>query len=210
MKDEATLKERYTALTKKIKKAEQTSQRRKEKIDELKNKLAEQSAVITELEKKLGAKRGEATASIRTEKEIAREEYLKLIQRLADKIGFGAHNKGNKEAFDRGDLYYDEGCPMFDPDTLLININPRTGRVLDEEDHRFLLTIFGGDKALPREANENHGIIIEGATSYWYWKAMDEYKEWKLNHPDSDAIGITEWTYNKGMEILPKYIDIIF
>lgn len=202
-------KERAGELTKKLRDVKETSQRRKEKIDALKKQLIEMEAIKADLEKKLDDKRLKSTAVIRTEKEIAREEYLKLIWRLANKIGFGAHNKGNKEAFDRGDLYYDEGCPMFDPDTLLININPRTGRVLDEEDHRFLLTIFGGDKVLPREAAENHGIIIEGATSYWYWKAMDEYKEWKLNHPDADTTGITEWVHNKGMEIISKYIDII-
>lgn len=200
-------KERASELNRKLEYAKETSERRKEKIKSLSQQIKELEATKAELEQELSLRRDIPQYS-RHEREIEREIYMKLLQRLALKLGFGSHCTVFKRAFENGELTYGDGQPMFDPDTLLININPRTGRQLDEEDHKLLLTIFGGEKSLKKEAAE-HDIVIEGGTGYWYWKALEDYKEWKTSKSNHTYTELTQWVYNKGMEILPNYIDVI-
>lgn len=85
-------------------------------------------------------------------------------------------------------------CPMFSPNYLIIGIHPDNGRELN-----------GIDKyAIQRYLYANY------KTEKLYRKAMEELKEFKENNPNIADEELVEWTYHKGMELLPLYRDMIF
>lgn len=85
-------------------------------------------------------------------------------------------------------------CTMFSTNNLIIAIHPDKGRELS-----------GIDKyAIQRYLYANY------KTEKLYRKAMEELKEFKENNPNVANEELVEWAYNKGMELLPLYRDMIF
>lgn len=85
-------------------------------------------------------------------------------------------------------------CTMFSTNNLIIAIHPDKGRELS-----------GIDKyAIQRYLYANY------KTEKLYRKAMEELKEFKKNNPNIADEELVEWTYHKGMELLPLYRDMIF
>lgn len=85
-------------------------------------------------------------------------------------------------------------CTMFSTNYLIIAIHPDKGRELS-----------GIDKyAIQRYLYTNY------KTEKLYRKAMEELKEFKENNPNIADEELVEWTYHKGMELLPLYRDMIF
>lgn len=85
-------------------------------------------------------------------------------------------------------------CTMFSTNNLIIAIHPDKGRELS-----------GIDKyAIQRYLFANY------KTEKLYRKAMEELKEFKENNPNISEEELVEWTYHKGMELLPLYRDMIF
>lgn len=85
-------------------------------------------------------------------------------------------------------------CTMFSTNNLIIAIHPDKGRELS-----------GIDKyAIQRYLFANY------KTEKLYRKAMEELKEFKENNPNIADEELVEWTYHKGMELLPLYRDMIF
>lgn len=85
-------------------------------------------------------------------------------------------------------------CTMFSTNYLIIAIHPDKGRELS-----------GIDKyAIQRYLYANY------KTEKLYRKAMEELKEFKENNPNIADEELVEWTYHKGMELLPLYRDMIF
>lgn len=85
-------------------------------------------------------------------------------------------------------------CTMFSTNHLIIAIHPDKGRELS-----------GIDKyAIQRYLYANY------KTEKLYRKAMEELKEFKKNNPNIADEELVEWTYHKGMELLPLYKDKIF
>lgn len=84
-------------------------------------------------------------------------------------------------------------CTMFSTNNLIIAIHPDKGRELS-----------GIDKyAIQRYLFANY------KTEKLYRKAMEELKEFKENNPNISEEELVEWTYHKGMELLPLYRDMI-
>ncbi len=77
---------------------------------------------------------------------------------------------------------------MFSSQTLLININPQSGRMLEEIDNIALKYIL--------ERNNE------------YKQALHELNNFKETNPSRTEL--MNWTYQKGMELLPLYRDKIF
>lgn len=85
-------------------------------------------------------------------------------------------------------------CTMFSTNYLIIAIHPDKGRELS-----------GIDKyAIQRYLYANY------KTEKLYRKAMEELEEFKKNNPNIADEELVEWTYHKGMELLPLYRDMIF
>ena len=85
-------------------------------------------------------------------------------------------------------------CTMLSTNYLIIAIHPDKGRELS-----------GIDKyAIQRYLYANY------KTEKLYRKAMEELKEFKENNPNIADEELVEWTYHKGMELLPLYRDMIF
>lgn len=85
-------------------------------------------------------------------------------------------------------------CTMFSTNYLIIAIHPDKGRELS-----------GIDKyAIQRYLYANY------KTEKLYRKAMEELEEFKENNPNIADEELVEWTYHKGMELLPLYRDMIF
>lgn len=84
-------------------------------------------------------------------------------------------------------------CPMFSTNNLIIGIHPDKGRQLS------VLDI----SVIEYYLNANY------KTEKLYRKAMRELKEFKENNPNISDEELVEWTYHKGMELLPLYRDMI-
>lgn len=85
-------------------------------------------------------------------------------------------------------------CTMFSTNNLIIAIHPDKGRELS-----------GIDK---------YALEYYLKTNYWtrnkYNDVIKELKEFKENNPNISDEELVEWTYHKGMELLPLYRDMIF
>ncbi len=85
-------------------------------------------------------------------------------------------------------------CPMFSTDTLIIRMNPNTGRGFEPMDH-YALQYF---------------LKYSYGTRIAYSEAIKELEEYKKNNPNISEEELVEWAYHKGMELLPLYRDKIF
>ncbi|SHF25755.1 hypothetical protein SAMN05444349_11479 [Bacteroides faecichinchillae] len=177
-------------------------QEQKKQVEELKATLAEKENNIQVLRDRYTKER-ENAANIRKGVFDDLQAYIDgakwgVIQKINE---FRVPKYGKRtymEHFQNGDRYYDyefEGYEthileaMFDPKTLFIRINPKNGRLMEEDI----------DKMNMREYLKNIWDYIEAK------KALEEFMK---TNPTNDEI--VEWTYKKGMELLPKYEDILF
>lgn len=122
----------------------------------------------------------------------------KVVEELCN-ITNGHHfNREQLDRFNNGDRYFDYSFKDY-PDThiqnaifstknLIIQIHPHNGRELVMLDRVYL------EKAI--------GNRME------YLKAMNDLEQFKKSNPSNEEL--VEWTYQKGMELLPIYEDKIF
>lgn len=122
----------------------------------------------------------------------------KVVEELCN-ITNGHHlNREQLERFNNEDRYFDysfECSPsahilnaIFSTKDLIIQIHPHNGRELVMLDRVYLEKVIGNR--------------LE------YLEAMNDLEQFKKSNPSNDEL--VEWTYKKGMELLPIYEDKIF
>lgn len=122
------------------------------------------------------------------------EKLIELLHKLKNGHLF---NKEQLERFNNGDRYFNYGFKdypihiqfaIFSTKDLIIRIHPKNGRELVGLDILYLKKYIGN--------------------RYEYLIAKKELEEFKNSNPSNDEL--VEWTYKKGMELLPIYEDEIF
>lgn len=176
--------------------------RRDEKLEKIGDSMKENKQLKKENESMRTTNRQTKANELSREDEIRNE----VIAQFVKDREMNQYSTSQKEAFERGDRYicdeHTEDNAMFDPETLLLNINPRTGRRLSLLDKQILLSVFGGCKAFQSFRYPDVGGLAD-----WYWAAKQELYEFnQTNHTDEEVV---EWTYEKGMQILKNYVEII-
>ena len=182
-----------------------------EKIKELETQIEELRIAITEKDKAIKDIK-EVNSSLKADideyRKVTFADYQKyekeIISCVIDKIlewrrGHVSDYQQLK-AYQNGERYY---CfdfinypnlhiyhSIFSTEDLFIRIHPKNGRTLTPIDHELIKKYF-----------ENR---IE------YLWAMKEFENFKRNNPNVSNDELVEWTYNKGMELLPKYEEMIF
>lgn len=138
------------------------------------------------------------------------ETMKRTVEKIVDRMGRiysqSRDDKRQLKYFNEGRRYWFYGnndedcsspvqcCTMFSTNRLIIAIHPDNGRELS--------------------GIEKYGLEYYLKTNYWtrekYNAAIKELKEFKETNPNIADEELVEWTYHKGMELLPLYRDMIF
>ena len=192
-------------------------QEQKKLNEELKAIITEKEKVIADKEERYNTLLSQFNEKKADENEIRKQIWgdkkafeQDTIKRIIEKIVLtwdgmyrqSREDREHLEKFNNGEHYYSDlmkGYPihinaaMFSVDTLIIGINPNNGRELS--------------------------CIDKYAISYYlkfcyeqlvYKKALNELEKFKAANPNCTNDKLAEWTYHKGMELLPLYRDKIF
>lgn len=124
------------------------------------------------------------------------EAIRKVVDKLCDIMNGHHCDREQLEYFNSGERYFYlvKGCSphissaIFSTNDLIIRIHPKNGRDLTNLDILYLQKTIGNRME--------------------YLRAMNEFEKFKKTNPSNDEL--VEWTYNKGMELLPIYEDKIF
>lgn len=130
---------------------------------------------------------------LKTKIVIAESDVIKEVIEELYKLKNGhLSNREQLERFNNGDRYFDSmhhiQFVIFSTEDLIIRIHPKNGRELIGLDILYLKKYIGN--------------------RYEYLIAMKELEQFKNSNPSNDEL--VEWTYKKGMELLPIYEDEIF
>lgn len=138
------------------------------------------------------------------------ETMKRTVEKIVDRMGRiysqSRDDKRQLKYFNEGRRYWFYGnndedcsspvqcCTMFSTNHLIIAIHPDNGRELS--------------------GIEKYGLEYYLKTNYWtrekYNAAIKELKKFKETNPNIADEELVEWTYHKGMELLPLYRDMIF
>lgn len=141
------------------------------------------------------------------EVETMKRTMRKIVESMDGVYRQSRDDKRHLKAFNDGKRYWfyfaneeDEykypatPCPMFSLNNIIIGIHPDNGRELS--------------------GIEKYGLEYYLKTNYWtrekYNAAIKELEEFKANNSNIPEEELVEWTYHKGMELLPLYRDMIF
>lgn len=157
-------------------------------IETLRRSNSSYSAVIKRLKKDLTIK------TVMSENEA----IGKVVETLCKIKNERPFNGGQLQHFKNGERYFDYSFKdypdthirnaIFSTENLIIQIHPKNGRDLGLLDRIYLEKMIGNR--------------LE------YLEAMNEFGQFKKSNPSNDEL--VEWTYNKGMELLPIYENEIF
>lgn len=189
----------------------QSSKEDIERMRELESQIEEMRIITIEKDNTIESIRG-ANSSLTTKiNEYSKQsiaDYQKyekgIISSVIDKIlewRLGRVSDYQQlKAYQNGERYFDfdfKDYPdihihysIFSTEDLFIRIHPKNGRTLTPIDHELIKKYF-----------ENR---IE------YLWAMKAFEDFKRENPNSSDEELVEWTYKKGMELLPKYEKMIF
>lgn len=170
--------------------------RLEEQIEKFKSSVAEKERE-TEILKTNNNKRAAEIKRLKTELKtkivIAESGVVKEVIEELYKLKNGhLSNREQLERFNNEDRYFDSihhiQFVIFSTEDLIIRIHPKNGRELIGLDILYLKKYIGN--------------------RYEYLIAKKELEEFKNSNPSNDEL--VEWTYKKGMELLPIYEDEIF